>query len=410
MSRAPTDDLVSLRVPSGDLRAALAALLAPHRPGDALAPDLRFVGASVELGLRLTFELGGRIVHVDVEPAPTATRWAARSGRLALSYRSGTSSGGDHVTPDEGQALCVRVAGMLAPNEERVLAQLEADAAAVRERSVGPTRVREVRVAALLEPAEWHGTRYYTVSPYVGCLIGCRFCYAQSKVKTTRRLEGLPEVAWGSYVDARANAPEVLASELASLAPGPIKFCPIVSDPYHAIEARLRITRGCLDAISASGRAREFPTLVLTRSRAIEDDVARIAALPVAYAGVSIPTIDDAVRRHFEPRGASIPERLATLSRLREHGIRTFAVVQPMLPGSVTALADALAARVASASLDVLSSIEGAAEDFADPRFELARDSSWQLDRARELADALTARGVVVWRGELPPELCGVTG
>jgi len=32
---------------------------------------------------------------------------------------------------------------------------------------------------------------------------------------------------------------------------------------------------------------------------------------------VSIPTIDDAVRAHFEPRGAPIAERLALLATLR---------------------------------------------------------------------------------------------
>lgn len=388
---------------TSDLRGRLSSLLAPHRPGDDLAPGLRFVGASVELGLRLTFELTGRIVHVDVEPGEDALRFAARTERLALSYRTGTGSGGDHVTPQQGKALCRQIADVIAPNEARVLERLAEDAAAVRERSVGATRVREVRVQSLLEPAEWHGTRYYTVSPYVGCLIGCRFCYAQSRVAMARRLEGLREVPWGSYLDVRANAPEVLEAELAALSPAPIKFCPVVSDPYHAIEARLEVTRRCLEALRRAERP--FPTMVLTRARLVERDAALLGALPNAYAGVSIPTIDDDVRRHFEPRGAPIADRLAALATLRAHGVRTFAVIQPMLPGSLEALADALASRVSSASLDVLTSIEGAEADFADPRYAIARDPSWQLERASELLEALASRGVVVWRGELPPEL-----
>jgi len=402
-------DLVTLRprdTAASDLRGRLAELLSPHRPGDELAPGVRFVGATVELGLRLTFELTGRLVHVDVAPVGSETRFAARTEQLVLGYRAGRGIGAPPVTAQEGQALCQRVAAVIAPNEARVLGQIAEDAAAARERSVDATRVREVRVASLLEPAEWQGTRHYTVSPYVGCLIGCRFCYAQSRVAIARRLEGLPDVPWGSYVDVRANAAEVLAAELESIAPGPIKFCPVVSDPYHAIEPRFAITRGCLDAIGASARASSFPTMVLTRSTLIMRDAERLASLSIAYAGISIPTSDDSVRRHFEPRGASIPDRLATLATLRALGIRTFAVIQPMLPGSVAALADGLAEHVASASLDVLSSIEGAEEDFSDPRFALARDPAWQLERALELSEALTARGVVVWRGELPPELC----
>ncbi|UJR84402.1 SPL family radical SAM protein [Sandaracinus amylolyticus] len=392
-----------------DLRAQLVALLAPHSLGDEVVRGARFVNASTELGLRLTFELATpnaapRIVHVEVAPRDEEARYAARTERFVLGYRTGTGSGGDHVAPHEGKALCDAIASVIARNEREVIASIARDAAAARESRDGSTRVREVHVSSLLESAEWHGTRYYTVSPYVGCLIGCRFCYAQTRVGMVRRLEGLPEVPWGSYVDARVNAPEVLARELASLPPGPIKFCPVVSDPYHAIEARLSLTRRCLDAIHDATRV--FPTMVLTRSRLIERDAARLAALPVAYAGVSFPTIDDEVRRHFEPRGASIDDRLATLATLRAHGVRTFAVVQPMLPGSIDALADAIAAHATSASLDVLTSLEGAERDFADPRYTVARDPRWQVERAEAVSEALTARGVVLWRGELPPELC----
>lgn len=385
-----------------DLRAHLVDLLAPHGPGDPIVLGARFVHASTELGLRLTFELGGRIVHVEVAPAEDERRFAVRTERLALSYRAASETGAG-IARDEGAALCRALAPLIASNEDRVLAAIARDAAAARESREGSTRVREVEVSSLLEPGEWQGTRYYTISPYVGCLIGCRFCYAQSRVALLRRLEGIDELAWGSYVDARANAAEVLARELDAHPIAPIKFCPVVSDPYHAIEQRLEITRACLEAIR--GARKTFPTMVLTRARLIERDAALLGAIPIAYAGVSIPTIDDEVRRHFEPRGAPIADRFAALATLRAHGVRTFAVVQPMLPGAIDALADSVAAHADSASLDVLSSIERAEDDFADPRFAAAKDGGWQRERASALEDALAARGVVVWRGELPPEL-----
>lgn len=386
-----------------DLDAHLAALLAPYRPGDEIG-GARFVGTSTELGLRLTFELSGRIVHVEVAPREEGARFAASTERLVFGYRSGTSSGGEQLRPGEGKALCTAVAALARRNEADVLARWAERAAAARESRHDHARVREVHVRSLLESADWNGTRYYTVSPYVGCLIGCRFCYAQSRVGMVRRLEGLPAAPWGSYVDARVNAPAVLAQELAARPSAPIKFCPIVSDPYHGIEARLGITRACLQVLREHGR--EFPTMVLTRSHLVRRDAPLLASLPAAYAGVSIPTADDEVRRHFEPRAATIAERLETLQHLREHGIRTFAVVQPMLPGPLAALADALAERVSSASLDVLTSIESAEHDFADPRYAHARDPRWQLERAHALAEALRTRGVVLWQGELPPELC----
>jgi DNA repair photolyase len=382
-----------------DLRDHLLALLAPLEPGDELAPGLRFAGASTEVGLRLAFELRGEDVLIDVAPLGEG-KFAARSGRFGFSYRS--EGGRKALDPRAGLALCRTVASLAARNEERVVAGLEQKAREAPAEASGP-RVREVRVTRLLEPARRGTARIYTLSPYVGCLIGCRYCYAQTPVGVGRRVERLPEVPWGSYVDVRVNAAEVLAAELAASAPRPLKFCPIVSDPYQAVEARYGITRACLEAIRDAGAV--WPALVLTRSKLIGRDVALLASLPAAWAGASIPTLDDEARRHFEPRAASIPERLDALRSLRAAGVRTVALVQPLLPGPIDALADALAAVVTSVSIDVLRGEEGAGADFDDPRYGDARADGWQRARASELARALEARGVPIWKDELPPEL-----
>jgi DNA repair photolyase len=384
-----------------DLRQHILELVAPAKLGDEVVPGARLVGASTELGPRLTFDVAGQDVHVEVEPISPTRPSAARSARLMFSYRSG--SGEIHVDPRLGQALCRAIARIAGPREDRVLDELARAAALAAESRDGSTRIREVKVERLLEPAGPRARRYYTLSPYVGCLIGCRFCYAQSRVGIARDLERLPPVAWGSYVDVRVNAAEVLRKQLAEIAPRPLKFCPIVSDPYQAVEKRYGITRACLEAIRDAPAT--FPTMVLTRSRLIERDAALLASMPSARGGVSIPTIDDAVRQHFEPRGASVDERLGVLRMLREAGVPTFAVVQPLLPGSIEALADALAETVSSVSIDVLHGVEGAEEEFEAEAYAASRQDEWQMRRAMELEAALEARGVLVWRGELPPDL-----
>jgi DNA repair photolyase len=245
--------------------------------------------------------------------------------------------------------------------------------------------------------------RHHTLTPYVGCLVGCRFCYAQGRVGESRRMAGLPDVGWGSFVDARTNLPEVLERELESAPAWPLKFCPIVSDPYQAIERRLQLTRRCLEVLARAHTPR--PVLVLTRTALVERDLDLIASLPGARVGVSLPTIDDEVRRHFEPRGASIAERLRVLERFRDAGVETFAVVQPQLPGDVDALADALARTVRSVSLDVLRDAFAAEDDFAPPAYQAARTAPWQAERAAAVARALEVRGVPCWTSELPPSL-----
>jgi DNA repair photolyase len=264
-------------------------------------------------------------------------------------------------------------------------------------------RIRRVNVTDVLERAGQKDQSFYTLSPYVGCSIGCRFCYASSKVDPMRAVLGLPVVPWGSYVDVRRNAPEVLANELERFPTLPIKFCPVVSDPYQAIERRERLTRRCLETIRAASRP--WPTLLLTRSKLILDDVDLIASLPRVFVGVSLPTIDDEVRAHFEPRAASVPERLEILRTLRQAGISTMAIVQPIFDGSLERLADALAETVDSVSIDVLRGVMGAEREFSAVRHAPTREQTWQVTQARTLAGLLDERGVPVWISELPPGL-----
>ncbi len=371
-----------------DLESELLALLHPTRIGDELAPGIRLVDVSTELGLRLSFEQEGREIVVEVDPAEDGRKYAARSSDLTFGYRIGDR--GAPVDSALGRALCALVAARVAQHEGPVLERLRASCEG------NEARIREVRGARLLQRSGTPDERYWTLSPYIGCLIGCRFCYAPSRLDPIRRLVGLPDTTWGSWVDVRVDAPEVLARELRDLAPLPIKMCPIVSDPYQAVEGKHRITRRCLEVLAA---AAPRDVLVLTRSAAIVEDAALLARLPRAWAGVSLPTVDDDVRRYFEPRGASVEERLGALEALRRAGVRTFAIIQPMFPGSVSALADALAARVESVRIDVLYGTYAA--DFS--RYPHVVDPAWQLATAQALGEALTARGVTLWHGELPP-------
>lgn len=384
-----------------DLRDYLLALMQPIAPGDALTPWLRFIHASTELGLRLTFIAHDTDeLHVEVSPREHGMKYAAQSARLSFAYRHG---GAERVDEQLGMRVCQAVAEHVRAREAAVLEQLAADAQASAQLLDGSARIRELRSTRILELAGVPGERLYTLSPYVGCLIGCRFCYAQSRLDPQRSLLRLPQVPWGSYVDVRINAPELLEHELRTLPRHPIKFCPIVSDPYQAVERRFELTRRCLEVIAASDDPP--PTMIMTRSTLVLRDLELIRSIPHAWIGASIPTLDDQVRAHFEPRAASIDERLAMLRRFKQAGVQRCAVVQPMLPGDPIALADVLAEVAPSVSLGVLRGELGADRDFADPRYSFARDDGWQLDTAMRLRDALEQRGVTVWLGELPPEV-----
>ncbi len=364
-------------------------LLKPHGLGSEVLPGVVLKRASDELGLRLTFAVDGTDLHIDIGPADDDAPHAARSERLLFAYRVGRGE----VDSERALALCQRLAELARTNEARVLAALAEDS--------DRGRVRHVETEQLLEPMGGGDERFYGLSPYVGCLIGCRFCYAPSRLDPQRRLLGLDPIRWGSWTDVRTNAPAVLAAELRSKPKAPIKLCPIVSDPYHAVEAKEELTRRCLEVVAE--HAPDWPLFVLTRSPLVRRDFDLLTRLDQAWVGVSLPTADDSVRAHFEPRASSVAERLETLSRAREAGLRTFAMVQPMLPGPVDAMVDGLATHADSVSLDVLRGVQGAADDFA--AYAEAATDEWQHQRVTELRRALSERGVSLWSGELPPEL-----
>ena len=374
-----------------DLHAYLHALVQPLEVGDALAAGIRFAGASTELGPRLRFDTPTGPVDVEVALREHSPRFAVASGPWALSYRAGTSDA--PVASADGMAVCEALAQRLGARRPTLPDAADAP------------RVREVRAHRMLEWRSLGAHSHYTLSPYVGCTIGCRYCYAQTRLSPARAMMGLPQVPWGSYVDVRIDAAEVLRAELIGARPGPIKFCPVVADPYQALERRYRITRACLDVLAQAPEG--FTTMILTRSVDVLDDAERIASLRAARVGVSLPSADPDVLAHFEPRAASLDQRTEVLRRFRALGVSTLAVVQPMLPGDVEALADLLAAHADSVSLGGLDGPNDAAPLFEAEPYRGCAQETWQRQRLAALHAALEARGVARWHGELPPDLRG---
>lgn len=210
----------------------------------------------------------------------------------------------------------------------------------------GPA-VRAVRVKSMLNPSRISGIDY-SLNPYTGCAFGCRYCYADFM----RRFSGHAGESWGTFVDVKANAPELLRKELARKKPGVIGLS-LVTDPYQPLEREQGLTRSCLEAIRDRG---EFDVSVLTRSPLVTRDIDLFLCLGErAQVGLSITTDDDDVRRLFEPRAPAISRRLESLRELRDAGVRTYAFVGPALPMNPHRLAGQLYGLVDFVYLDRLN-------------------------------------------------------
>ncbi len=197
--------------------------------------------------------------------------------------------------------------------------------------------VSEIQAKSILSASKVYP---YVVNPYVGCQHACSYCYARFMKRVTGHKE-----PWGGFVDVKINAPDLLGVEAVKKRKARV-WVSGVCDPYQPLERRYELTRQCLEILVAN----QWPIVVQTRSPLVLRDLdilmrAVEGGAPEVEVGFSVTTADDGVRELFEPQAPPIAARLRALGALHDAGIRTFAMIAPMLPGA-EGLADLLAGKV----------------------------------------------------------------
>ncbi len=356
------------------------ALLGPLLEGQSRDAAWRLLSWDVDQGISLTLAQGERHLLVELSARDPDESCLLRTARFNLVARR-LFAGDTPLAPDERRA--VEQLARLIRSREGLLPVIE------RPTTTRGSVVREIEVDRVLVA---EGDGHYYVNPYVGCMIGCEFCWASTCADLSRSLEGLPALPWGRWVDVKVNAPAVLRRELSGRAPGVVRMSPVVTDPYQPLERKYRVTRGCVEAIVDAG----FTPVILTRDARVLDDVGLFARSVRGAVGMSIPTDDDVVRAAFEPGASPIDERLDALERLHGAGVRTFAVVQPVLPMSAARLVDRVAPFVRAVRIDRMHALSRARHLYerAGRLDAMGDDFAGALER--ELREGFAARGVRV--------------
>lgn len=211
-------------------------------------------------------------------------------------------------------------------------------------------KVREIEAKSLLNKSKIFD---YCLNPYTGCQVNCRYCYARLFM---RRYSGHSE-AWGDFVDAKINAPDVLARQLDKANKGTV-WVSSVCDPYQPLEERYALTRRCLEALAR----KQFPVNIQTKSKLLLRDVDVLKQFEKIDVGFTITTDDEEVARLFEPGASPVRERLMALEKIHAAGIKTYAFVGPILPGNPEELVQELEGKVDRVFVDrmnYLSSVKG---------------------------------------------------
>jgi DNA repair photolyase len=176
----------------------------------------------------------------------------------------------------------------------------------------------------------------YACAPYRGCGHGCAYCDGRAE-------KYYVEGEFDRDIVIREDLPERLARELPSLREwGPVSLGSGVTDSYQPCEREHRVTRQLAKALSSMPDHRDMggmgplPVVILTKSAGILDDLdvwSRVNARSAVLVLVSITSLDEGLRRDFEPGASSFEDRLDVLKRFKAAGCLTGALTMPFLPG-----------------------------------------------------------------------------
>ena len=170
----------------------------------------------------------------------------------------------------------------------------------------------------------------YSMNPYQGCEHGCSYCFA----RPTHEYWGCSAgIDFERKIMVKKNAPELLEKffRKRGYKPAPILLSGN-TDCYQPAERQFEITRKllqvCLDY--------RHPVNVLTKNALVLRDLdilKPMAEQNLVSVSLSIPTMNEELRRKMEPRTSSSQNKLKAVEILSSKGIPTHVMVAPIIPG-----------------------------------------------------------------------------
>jgi len=167
------------------------------------------------------------------------------------------------------------------------------------------------------------------INTYRGCEHNCIYCNA----RYTHEYLGLPTGEFAYKIIVKDNAAEILDKEL-SKEKWDKKWTvnlSTVTDPYQPAERQFKITRDVLKVFLKHHNA----LLVTTKSDLIMRDLdilSEIAQTGFLNVVLTIPMLDEELRKKMEPKAPSIHKRIEVLNKIHTAGITVGVTVIPLFP------------------------------------------------------------------------------
>ncbi len=168
------------------------------------------------------------------------------------------------------------------------------------------------------------------INVYRGCEHGCSYCYARPTHEYLGFSAGLD---FESVILVKEKAPELLRQELAAPRWRPqVLGMSGVTDPYQPIERQLKLTRRCLEVLTAYRN----PVGIITKNQLVTRDLDLLRSLAEVSAVavfISVTSLDPKLRLVMEPRTSPPAARLKAIEQLANAGIPVGTLVAPIVPG-----------------------------------------------------------------------------
>ena len=177
--------------------------------------------------------------------------------------------------------------------------------------------IKEIQVKEYLTKSNLPSSDY-VINPYVGCLHGCKYCYASFMKRFTGHTED-----WGTFVDIKRCDKKIDLNKISKKS----VFLSSVTDCYNPLEEKYSLTRNILAQLVES----DCYLSISTKSKLILRDIDLLKQIKNLTVSMSINTLDENFRKDMD-NASTIGDRLNTLEELHKNGIYTVLFMSPIFP------------------------------------------------------------------------------
>ena len=182
--------------------------------------------------------------------------------------------------------------------------------------------VTKNRISNVLTPSQLRClSKIPTINITAGCFHNCIYCYTK----------GYSQYPGDGKVILFDNTADKLQQELVRKRKKPqaVYFCPSC-DPFQPVSQILEQTYKSMATLLEAGISVQF----LTKAIVPPDFIKLFAEYNNQVCGqIGLTSVDDNIRKIFEPKTASVSEKLATMKKLVEIGVITGARADPLVYG-----------------------------------------------------------------------------